>query len=441
MKSIYFGNDLKANRHRDLDTPYGELFRYSLYEFISLIETIVLSDDLSFFVGYDDRVRKGLQQLYAPLLLLQKSSLMGWDYTIDCPDGGEEIFDFIIDQRSTSLVYSDNIKLAKLEQVISWIDQCNALLGSKAVLNGDTIAFDLMVWEYEGDRSFLPNIKDFSCEKEYRQAIKRSTNPAMRNLLNSIKELLGEDWLLYEKYVFKSLKWPRESVKPLPGKSTESEKLEDLTFALSLFEEFRLSKDVDTISMASFNKSGLYNHFESQEQTKTFGIIEVLTREYASKVHSWMEENGMASINSSFPPIFRMACQDAKSVLDVVKNAYEIKKSNWAVEMRRCLTDLRLVDDPQRFINSIQRIKRHLDKTLNKFQVNSSTKFGVSVHGNISISFNGLYDELLRWKSPIVLVNSHMINEIGNRDTLRDLAQITNNSPAMINSYLQDHKP
>lgn len=392
-----------------------------LDELNSLVEAIVLSDEILIFCGYAPRLVDSVTSRgYRGRMGTTHSS--GFYQTIVWPDEANQLREVALSDIPVKLVTVDNERLLDAEIALEYPDRADT-----AVPVLDAIAKNGLDLRCLG--SIDPEDLYYSNQMEM---------DAMAKILSFVDTHLGDEWVFYKDTVNPLPTWPNGLFKPM-NRPYAANRMAQLK--LCLYAELQAALQHGTLSVSSVHMGKFYPLLASQQNVIAGKLREFVSTQYSKQLHHNLSTHGIACLDLQLPPLLRFCLVDASSILDVLKKANAIRKERRFVTLRNYLRALSNETNPLKLSRALARLQSWIELDLRGLGHLPNGSIALTGNVSTSISLISLTRHLLAWNNPVVLVHSRLNTMLAGRDSIRDLARVLQVEPAFAAKAVAQSSP
>lgn len=378
-----------------------------LRELNALVEAIVLSDELLVFMGYSERVVNGAAE--AGYRQNPGGHRGVFQPTIVWAEEADRLQDSAFASVPTRIVTLDDTRIYEAELALDYPHRALTSWPVVESLTEKGIDYEVLL-------SIDPDLLYMGLGTE-------GEKQAVCRILTHIDSWLGNDWVMYKSEVRPLRAWPAGLVKrpQIPPLSVAM----PVQLQLGFYGELRAALHYGTMSCSPSHMGDFHRLLATQSNVVTGQLRELTSRRYGAELMERLERHGIVSLDLRLPSILRMCLLDSSSVEDVLEKANLLRKHRRFRNLRGYIGELSGETNPLKLLRKLERLQRWIDmdiRGLGANLVNSNLTIGGAA--TASLSLTTLAQQLLAWRNPVVMVNSHLTSMLAGRDSVADLARV-----------------
>lgn len=392
----------------EADTPQSILISVLpilLTELNGLIESIVLSDRLIEFAGYDLESVADLNNRCFGV----SPHLSSWYYTQIWRAEADALRQSILNNLDMEPVWSSDLSQFEVESALS--------------IPIDLQSFSILNYALSGDSLDFQYCRDYANAEEWSVDTDEAEEAGWEKLKGFVDQKLGPDWKAYRSSIEVAEAWPKGLTVRTHVPPHLSEEWTQWQFKHGLYTEFRECLKLSTLSVSGYAAGNYYEWLAGSNSTRAH-LLKMASQKYAEVLRAKIEETGYLCLDLELPPILRLCLSESETIRDVINRAIEWREHAWFRKLRHHLEELAGEQRPEKLIRYVNRLCEHIEASIGGFGRGVTTGLAVSSTGSVSISLPAIGKQLLSWRNPVVYVHSRVSRAIGNRDSIGDLARV-----------------
>lgn len=376
-----------------------------LIELNGLIESIVLSDGVIEFAGYDIKFVGDLNQR----LFGVTPHLASWYYTQIWGDEANALRQRVLENLEMKPIWNTDPAQFEVETALS--------------IPHDLQSFSIINRALSGEKLDIQFCRDLANAGEWSFEGDEAEKNGWEKLKNFVDRKLGPDWIAYRSAIGITETWPKGlTVNTLVPPFLSQEWLQ-WQFKYGLYTEFREALRSGTLSVSGYAIGNYYQFLAGAENVRMH-LLKAVSQKYAEVLCTKFEEAGYFCVDMEMPPILRLCLRDSTTIRDVINRAIEWRGHSWFKRLRDHLAELTGEERPEKLIRYLNRLREHMEASIDGFGKGVTTGLAVSSAGSLSLSLPAIGKQLLSWRNPVVYVHSRVSKALGNRDSVGDLAHV-----------------
>lgn len=376
-----------------------------LTELNSLVEAIVLSDDISLFCGHSAKqLNRVVGEHYVPPY--PGGHMTGFHQTQVWGSEANDLMEASFPKSTPAEIRLDDPHLMDVEIALDYPHLAMTAWPIAESISGHGLDYDRFRF-LTADEDFVVPMGD------------QAEDESLQKILAFVDDSLGDEWRLYNTVVNPLSPWPSGLLRP-PSRFSP---LREVQMKVGLFAELRAAQQHGTITTSGFCGGQYFPLFAAQPNVVTGQLREIAARQYSRRLHKQLEELGAACLDLRLPPILRICLHEADTILDVVKRANALRNEKPFINLRRHLNDVACAGEPEKLLRYLRRLHEWIERSLKGFGDLPDASIGMgTVSASLSLLSAGKH--VLAWRNPVVLVHRHLKSMLAESDTIGDLARV-----------------